>query len=836
MRISFLIASLMAVAASYAAVPSAMPHIAEHHAIEAVEIAPASMPTPAAVRDHQKFMLPRGEQGSNTGVAGEYLNIYLPYGTQQLAGKEIAENVSVSVDAEGNVEIDGLCGQGVNTLAGNTWYYADPVNLKGVYNAVTATLTCAPGQILSRYVYNDGDKRVQLYAADMAEGTIFKTEPIKFELKGDKLVCLSDLYLEVTDNVTGESEAHLVEVSPVMNLSNGVIEYIFTKNGENYYKLSSPTWYKFVIRNGVEYMHVAYLTQLNGRGYVVEWRVDGNQAIAEQQIAWSERLFTSNKTYNLVSVTQSGVCIDTVVADITNRGNVSFPQNFGGNEYPFWACQDYANYNFGINQGGLIKGDPGETIDLGNENPPEPGDASKAYVSFFTSSFEEYLPGKSLTEPIYITINEDNTVEMDGFAGIGVKASALNEQMTDVFNATGTYDPVEKTISLPAGQMLAKLNGSTDLRLMWGELQPPFTITGNPTYNSRNPIIFDMVDDNTWQCRNDIVIQMLVRTIPQGVYTTMLQPTLKAANGEISYVTTIGTKELNIKQPVWYEFSKRDGKEYLTTSCLNNLNGSGYAIEWTVDGRRARANDAVAFTNGSNQFYLCGINAAGNPVKSIEANINHRDNIVLPSNYEQWSIWDVAGGYSFGISGKAVIKGIPNDWGDLEPEPDVPETLGVIGELADGVWDPAAVTMLTKNGDTFTGTVNMSGGYFSLCEHASTTGDMSGLGMRYGALSEGEAISIGQSLPFAAGNNPNSFCVNIPNIEFPMYVTIKVDFSTMTVTLTGASFSGIDMPIGDNAATPERYYNLQGLPVSNPVKGEMYIVRHGTAVSKVIIE
>ncbi len=838
MRISLVIALLTAAAASNAALPSATPHLSTPQGVETTKIAPSSMPTAAEMMEHHKLMLPRSVQTtSQQGVAGEYLNIYLPYGTQQLSGKEVAENVTVSVDEAGNVEFDGLCGQGATTLAGNTWYYADAVNLKGTYDAATGIVTCAPGQTLSRYVYNDGNKRVQLYAADMAEGKVNKSADIKFELKEDKLTCLSDLYLEVTDNVTGESEAHLVEIAPVMNLSNSVIEYVFTKNGENYYKLRMPMWYKFVRRNGVEYMRVAYLTQLNGRGYVVEWRVDGNRAIAEQQVAWSERLFTSNKTYNLVSVTKEGVCTDMVVADITTRDSIAFPQNFDGKEYPFWACQDYANYNFGINQACSIKGNPGETIDLGDENPPEPGDNSKPYVSFYTSTSEGYLPGKTLTEPVYLTINEDNTVELDGISGIGVKTSATNEHMTDVFNVSGTYDPEKKTISFKAGQMLAKLNGSVDLRLMWGELQPPFTVTGSATYNSRNTIVFDMVNDSTWKCRNDIVIQMLVRTIPQGVYSTILQPTLKLANGEISYTTTVADKEIKIKQPVWYEFSKRDGKEFLTTSSLNNLYGGGYVIEWTVDGRRARATDAVAFSNNDSHYYLCSVNAAGQPVKTVEANINHRDSIVLPSVYEEWSIWDVEGGYNLGYNSTAVIKGRPNDWGDLAPEPEAPATLGIIGELVEGQWDPGVVTMLSKEGNIFTGTVNMSGGNFTLCEHAATSaGDWSGLGKRYGALTDGAAITLGQPVPFIAGNNPNAFKIDFSQSDFPMFASFKVDFETMTLTLTDTKYSDVDVLTADSSSAPVQYYNLQGVEVSKPVKGSVYIVRRGNIVSKCMIK
>lgn len=838
MRKSFFTASLMAGAALWAASAATVtPRFYERGEAEAIEVRAEAMPSSTALMEHHRLMLPRSGATASASPAGDYINIYLPYGTQQIAGRQVTENVTVTMDADGNVEFDGLLRQGAGTLEGDTWHYANPVNLKGTFDPATMTVTCPGGQQLATYIYNEVDKRVQIYAADMGAGKIDETAPIKWELSGDKLTCLSDLYVRLTDNATGETETHAVAVAPVLNRANAVIEYIFTRNGDTYYKLSMPFWYQFVKKSGIEYMRVALLTQLEGRGYVTEWKVEGDRAIASKQVAWSERLFTSNKTYNLVSAMSTGVCVDTVVADISRRDSITFPHSFGGREFPFWACQDYANYNFGINQAAVIMGDPGETVDLGSGgDTPFPEDRSTPFISFFTTTSTSYQPGKTITEPVYITINEDNTVEIDGISGIGVKAAADNAHMTDIFNAAGTYDPEKKTISLKAGQMLSKLDGTIDLRLMWGELQPPYTETGNPTYNSRNTIIFDQVNDSTWQCRNDIVIQTLKRTIPQGVYSTTLQPTLRLANGTLSYETAgngDAATVTKVKQPVWYEFTTRDGKEYLTTSNLAIPARRGYTVEWNVDGRRARATNAVAYSYDNSLFYLCSIGSDGKPIKSVEANINRRDKIVLPAAYAQWAVWDVDGGQHLGINSSATIEGRPNDWGLLEPEPEVPETLGVIGELSAGSWDPTKVAMLDKDGSVFSGTVNMSGAYFSLCQHpGKSLTDWAGLGTRYGALSDGAAVGLNVPVQFVAGNGDNAFKISVDEVQFPMNVTFVVDFETMTLKLAEAVGTGVESVAASLA--PVLYYNLQGLPVSAPVKGLIYIKRQGDTITKVI--
>lgn len=41
---------------------------------------------------------------------------------------------------------------------------------------------------------------------------------------------------------------------------------------------------------------------------------------------------------------------------------------------------------------------------------------------------------------------------------------------------------------------------------------------------------------------------------------------------------------------------------------------------------------------------------------------------------------------------------------------------------------------------------------------------------------------------------------------------------------------------GIEAEQEAEYFNLQGLPVANPEKGELYIVKRGTKVSKTIIK
>ncbi len=154
----------------------------------------------------------------------------------------------------------------------------------------------------------------------------------------------------------------------------------------------------------------------------------------------------------------------------------------------------------------------------------------------------------------------------------------------------------------------------------------------------------------------------------------------------------------------------------------------------------------------------------------------------------------------------------------------VPDNLYVVGQLAVGEWDPTKVVALTKDGYTFTGDVEMAGGWFSFLTVA---GSWDG-GQRYGAATNGAEVYTNTAVPFQAGDN----AFNIQSFtEYPVTVHFVVDFASSTVTI--AQVSGVESIAAETTATAE-YFNLQGIRVANPVAGQLYIVKQGNKVSKVL--
>lgn len=164
-------------------------------------------------------------------------------------------------------------------------------------------------------------------------------------------------------------------------------------------------------------------------------------------------------------------------------------------------------------------------------------------------------------------------------------------------------------------------------------------------------------------------------------------------------------------------------------------------------------------------------------------------------------------------------------------EVNAPETFFVIGQLVAGAWDPSVGGELTKNGNVFEGDVAMAGGYFSFTEKlAAASGDWAGLGQRYGAASDGYELNANVAAPFQKGEN----AFNIQSFtEYPVNVHFVVDFENMTVTISQAT--GVE-EIAADAAAPAEYYNLQGLRVAQPEAGQLYIVKRGDKVSKVLVK
>ncbi len=165
-------------------------------------------------------------------------------------------------------------------------------------------------------------------------------------------------------------------------------------------------------------------------------------------------------------------------------------------------------------------------------------------------------------------------------------------------------------------------------------------------------------------------------------------------------------------------------------------------------------------------------------------------------------------------------------------EINVPASLAVIGELSAGKWNTTAVAPLTlkEDGYTYYGGVEMAGGWFSLCEKAgANANDWGGIGTRYGAATDGTKVEQDILVPF----QPSSNAFDIISFSaYPMTVYFTVDFKEMKL-MVSPNPTGVETIEADNDATAE-YYNLQGIRVNEPVKGQLYIVRKGNEVSKIV--
>lgn len=162
-----------------------------------------------------------------------------------------------------------------------------------------------------------------------------------------------------------------------------------------------------------------------------------------------------------------------------------------------------------------------------------------------------------------------------------------------------------------------------------------------------------------------------------------------------------------------------------------------------------------------------------------------------------------------------------------------PETFFVIGQLVAGAWDPAVGVELTKNGHVFEGDVEMAGGYFSFTEKLSPVAGSAGwgqLGQRYGASTNDYELAANTSAPFMKGENAFNI---VAFTEYPVTVHFVVSFADMTVTISKTT--GVE-EIAADAAAPAEYYNLQGLRVAQPEAGQLYIVKKGDKVSKVLMK
>lgn len=165
-----------------------------------------------------------------------------------------------------------------------------------------------------------------------------------------------------------------------------------------------------------------------------------------------------------------------------------------------------------------------------------------------------------------------------------------------------------------------------------------------------------------------------------------------------------------------------------------------------------------------------------------------------------------------------------------------PETLYVIGDLPGDEkthWNPTYGVELDKDGDTFSGELEIETayandyGFFSLCTKLTSTDTDWNVGNRYGAPTADVEVVSGETYTFQKATDPNAWKA------LPGLYKIYVDFGDKTIILTKLSDSVANIEMSEDAAPV--YYNLQGVRVDAPANG-LYIVVRGDKVAKEIVK
>ena len=172
------------------------------------------------------------------------------------------------------------------------------------------------------------------------------------------------------------------------------------------------------------------------------------------------------------------------------------------------------------------------------------------------------------------------------------------------------------------------------------------------------------------------------------------------------------------------------------------------------------------------------------------------------------------------------------------PTVEAPDQLFLVGNLDGYNWDTANAMPMARDGNAFTANstalVAVDGNenaYFSFITATGASWDVVNASDRYGAATADAQLTPDVEAPMlkypvnVSASSAKSWAVA------PGVYNIRADFATMTVTVSEAA--GVSDITADDDA-PATYYNLQGVPVANPVPGTLYIRLRGTRADKVL--
>lgn len=158
----------------------------------------------------------------------------------------------------------------------------------------------------------------------------------------------------------------------------------------------------------------------------------------------------------------------------------------------------------------------------------------------------------------------------------------------------------------------------------------------------------------------------------------------------------------------------------------------------------------------------------------------------------------------------------------------VPEHLYIFGTVDGNNWTPAEAIEMEKNGTEFTYTGRIDNdGYFAFAEVRSDDWDTVNAARWSGAGGLNQEVVLDSEIELVYGKDASLKLA-------PGYYGFKVVFSDFKVNLIVSAKEEPDSVEGIVAGTSTdvEYFNLQGIRVSAPVSGNIYIVRRGSVVTK----
>ncbi len=176
------------------------------------------------------------------------------------------------------------------------------------------------------------------------------------------------------------------------------------------------------------------------------------------------------------------------------------------------------------------------------------------------------------------------------------------------------------------------------------------------------------------------------------------------------------------------------------------------------------------------------------------------------------------------------------------PTPDpgkYPATLYMIGNVNGGAWgttDDVAVAAKGNEGVyTYDVTIDDAGagsGYFAFITVTGSDWDSEvNTGDRYGAPAKDTPVTLGTPQVialYAAGVNASA---SESWMIAPGRYSVKVDLKSMQLTVGNSGVESVEA----DADAPVEYFNLQGIRIDQPVRGNTYIRRQGTSVTKILV-